>query len=140
MLTRGGLRAGIDAFVARLALPVRVDVPAHRVPPEIEASAYFIVAEALTNVVKHSQSQSAVVRAWVKDELLHVEVRDDGIGGADSGGHGMVGIDDRATALGGGSTSRARPAAGRSWPRRCCSRPASTAAVVADAVDPLRIA
>jgi signal transduction histidine kinase len=101
VLTRGGLRAGINAFVARLDLPVGVDVPAQRVPPEIEASAYFIVAEALTNVVKHSHAQSAVVKASVEDELLHVEVRDDGIGGADPGGHGMVGIGDRATALGG---------------------------------------
>jgi signal transduction histidine kinase len=72
-----------------------------RFPPEIEASAYLIVAGALTNVVKHSHAENAVVRASVEDELLHVEVRDDGIGGADPGGHGMVGIGDRATALGG---------------------------------------
>ena len=55
-LSRGGLRAGVDAFVARLDLPVRVDVPAERFPAEIEASAYFIVAEALTNVVKHAHA------------------------------------------------------------------------------------
>ena len=101
VLARGGLRAGIDAFVARLDLPVAVDVPAQRVPAEIEASAYFIVAEALTNVVKHSRARRAEVSASVADGVLRVEVRDDGIGDADRGGHGLVGLADRATALGG---------------------------------------
>jgi Histidine kinase/GAF domain len=55
-LTRGGLRAGVDAVVERLDLPVETDVPAERLPAEIEASAYFIVAEALTNVVKHAHA------------------------------------------------------------------------------------
>jgi signal transduction histidine kinase len=101
VLTRGGLRAGVRSVVGRLDLPVQVDVPAERFPAEIEASAYFIVAEALTNVVKHANAGRAEVRASVEDGMLHVEVRDDGIGGADPGGHGLVGIADRATALGG---------------------------------------
>ena len=101
VLTRGGLRAGIDAVVARLDLPVEVDVPADRFPAEIEASAYFIVVEALTNVVKHSRAGRAEVTASVADGMLRVEVRDDGTGGADRDGHGLVGITDRATALGG---------------------------------------
>ncbi|MFL5896311.1 MAG: GAF domain-containing protein [Thermoleophilaceae bacterium] len=101
VLTRGGLRAGVDAVVARLNLPVRVDVPAERLPAEIEANAYFIVAEALTNVVKHSRARSAEVTASVDDGALRVEVCDDGIGGADPAGHGLVGLADRATALGG---------------------------------------
>jgi PAS domain S-box-containing protein len=101
VLTRGGLRAGIDAVVARLDLPVRVDVPVRRFPAEIEANAYFIVAEALNNVVKHSHAENAAVRASVQDEVLHVEVRDDGIGGTDPGGHGILGMGDRATARGG---------------------------------------
>jgi signal transduction histidine kinase len=101
VLTDGGLRAGVDAMVARLDLPVRVQVPAERFPAEIEASAYFIVAEALTNVVKHSQAKRAEVRGSVEDGMLRVEVRDDGIGGADPGGHGLVGMADRVTALGG---------------------------------------
>ena len=100
-LSSGGLGAGIDAFAARLDLPVRVDVPAARFPAEVEASAYFIVAEALTNVVKHSHAQSADVRVSVADEVLRVEVRDDGVGGADPDGQGLVGLGDRATALGG---------------------------------------
>jgi len=100
-LTRGGLQAGVDAVVTRVDLPVAVDVPAERFPAETEASAYFIVAEALTNVVKHSNAESAEVRAWVEGGMLHVEVRDDGNGGADPDGHGLLGMTDRVTALGG---------------------------------------
>ena len=101
VLTRGGLEAGVDAVVTRLGLPVDVEVPAERFRAEIEASAYFIVAEALTNVVKHARAERAEVRATVQDGMLQVEVRDDGVGGADPGGHGLVGMGDRVTALGG---------------------------------------
>jgi signal transduction histidine kinase len=59
------------------------------------------VAEALTNVVKHSQAEHAGVRAAVRDGVLKVEVRDDGVGGADPEGHGLQGLADRAAALGG---------------------------------------
>jgi signal transduction histidine kinase len=100
-LTRGGLRAGVRAIAARFELPVEVEVPAQRLPAEIERSAYFIMAESLTNVVKHSQAEGAEVRAFVDDGMLHVEVRDDGVGGADPDGHGLIGLRDRATALGG---------------------------------------
>jgi PAS domain S-box-containing protein len=100
-LTRGGLRAGVDAIVARLDLPVRVDVPAERLPAEIEASAYFIVAEALTNVVKHAHAGYAEVTASLEEAMLHIKVRDDGAGGADPDGHGLVGMRDRVTTLGG---------------------------------------
>src|SRR5207302_8996097 len=89
VLTQGGLRAAVHTIVARLDLPVDVDVPAERFPPEIEASAYFIVAEALTNVVKHAHAGRAEVGASVEDGMLHVEVRDDGIGAADPNGHGL---------------------------------------------------
>jgi PAS domain S-box-containing protein len=100
-LTRGGLRAGLGTLVSRLDLPVAVDVPDERFPAEIEASAYFIVAEALTNVVKHSHAQRAAVTASVEDGMLQVEIRDDGIGGANPHGHGLVGMRDRVTALSG---------------------------------------
>ncbi|MDX6584960.1 MAG: hypothetical protein QOI10_4144, partial [Solirubrobacterales bacterium] len=99
VLTHGGLRAGVEAVVSRLDLPVDVDVPAQRFPAEIEASAYFIIAEALTNVVKHAGAGHAEVRASATDGTLNVEVRDDGRGGADPGGHGLVGVRDRVTAL-----------------------------------------
>jgi len=100
-LTRGGLRAGIASVVTRCDLRVDVDVPDQRFATDIEANAYFIVAEALTNAVKHAQADGASVRVLVEDELLRVEIRDDGIGGADPASRGMVGIADRATALGG---------------------------------------
>jgi len=96
-----GLRAAIDEVVMGRHLPVSVDVPAERFPAEIEASAYFVVAEALTNVVKHAHASRADVTASVQDGMLRVEVQDDGIGGADPNGHGLVGIYDRVTALGG---------------------------------------
>jgi signal transduction histidine kinase len=101
VLTRGGLQAGVEALVSRISVPVTVDVSAKRLPPGIEASAYFVVAEALTNVIKHSHAQSAEVKAWVGDGGLHVEVRDDGVGGARSDGAGLQGLDDRIAALGG---------------------------------------
>jgi signal transduction histidine kinase len=100
-LTHGGLRAGVDTLAARLDLPVELDLPAQRFPPEVEATAYFIVAEALTNVVKHAHATRAQVTATVRDSHLHVKVRDDGVGGADPHGHGLVGMADRATAVGG---------------------------------------
>ena len=101
VLTHGGLRAGVDALVDRVDLPVQVDLPATRLAAEIEASAYFIVAEALTNVMKHSSASHAEVTASVEAGVLQVDVRDDGVGGADPTGHGLVGVADRVTALGG---------------------------------------
>jgi PAS domain S-box-containing protein len=100
-LTRGGLRAGVDSVIERLDLPVDADVPAARFPSEIEASAYFIVGEALTNVVKHSHAQRVEVRARVRDGMLRIDVCDDGVGGADVQGRGLHGLADRAAALGG---------------------------------------
>ena len=100
-LTHRGLRAGVDALVDRVDLPVQVDLPAERLRAEVEASAYFVVAEALTNIMKHSHASHADVTASVENGSLQVDVRDDGIGGADPGGHGLVGMADRVTALGG---------------------------------------
>ena len=100
-LTRRGLRAGVEAFASRADLPVELDVSSERLPADIEASAYFIVAEALTNVVKHARATRATVRAAVEDGVLAVEVRDDGDGGADREGHGLVGLADRVAVLGG---------------------------------------
>ena len=100
-LTRGGLRGGIDAVVGRSDLAVKVDLPPERFPVEIEVNAYFIVAEALTNIVKHAHAESAVVRGVIDEGTFKIEVRDDGIGGADPSGRGLVGINDRVAALGG---------------------------------------
>jgi signal transduction histidine kinase len=101
VLTRGGLQAGVETVVSRLDLPVDVDIAHDRLPAEIEASAYFIIAEALTNVVKHAHATRAEVHSCVEKGTLLVEVRDDGVGGADPAGHGLIGLADRTTALGG---------------------------------------
>ena len=101
VLARSGLAAGVDALVSRMRLPVSVDVTDERFPAGVEAGAYFIVAEALTNVVKHSQARSAAVRAWTDDGVLRVDVRDDGVGGASPDGSGLLGLHDRVVAVGG---------------------------------------
>jgi signal transduction histidine kinase len=111
-LTCGGLRAGVDTVAARIDLSVQTDVTAERFPADIEASAYFIVAEALTNVVKHSHATHAEVRATVENEILHIEICDDGIGGADPDGHGLLGIGDRVTARGGQLKTESPPGGG----------------------------
>ncbi len=100
-LARGGLRAGVDALAARMPLPVSVDVAVDRLAPEIEAPAYFVVAEALTNVVKHAYATTATVSATVQDGALRLAVRDDGVGGATLGGSGLIGLEDRLEAIDG---------------------------------------
>jgi signal transduction histidine kinase len=101
-LSRGGLRAGIDALVSRVRLPVSVEVTSERLPAALEATAYFIVAEALTNAVKHARATSAHIAAAIDGGVLRLAVSDDGVGGADcNGSSGLVGLRDRAAALGG---------------------------------------
>ena len=111
-LTRHGLRAGVDSLVTRLDLPLVVDLPPERFDAGIEASAYFVIAEALTNVLKHARARHATVSARVDAELLRVEIRDDGVGGADVTGSGLIGISDRVTALGGHLQVESPPGAG----------------------------
>jgi signal transduction histidine kinase len=100
-LTRG-LGAAIETLVSHVRLPVSVDVTAERVSPELEATAYFIVAEALTNTVKHARATRASVTASVADGMLRVEVSDDGVGGARADGRsGLLGLYDRVAAVNG---------------------------------------
>ena len=102
VLTRGGgLHAAIDALAARAAVPVEIAVSVDRLPAAIEATAYFVVAEALANVARHSSAGHAEVVARVGDGVLLVEVRDDGIGGADASGAGLVGLADRLAVVDG---------------------------------------
>ena len=91
----------MEALVSRLRVPVDVEVPEERFAPEVEASAYFLVAEALTNVAKHSGARRARVGVRVEDSDLRVDVRYDGVGGARSDGSGLLGLQDRLAALGG---------------------------------------
>jgi signal transduction histidine kinase len=101
VLTHGGLRAGVQALASRMLVPVESDVSVDRLPAPVEATAYFVVAEALTNVAKHSRAGRAVVTAHVEDGTLRVQVRDDGVGGARPHGSGLLGLADRLAVLDG---------------------------------------
>jgi signal transduction histidine kinase len=101
VLTRGGLRAGVDALASRMPVPVEIDVSVDRLPPAIEATAYFVLAEALTNVVKHARAGHAEVTARIQDGKLAIRVCDDGVGGARRDGSGLIGLEDRLAALDG---------------------------------------
>jgi signal transduction histidine kinase len=103
-LSRGGLRTGIESLVAGLTVPVEVDVsalPEQRLPADLEVTAYFIVAEALTNVVKHAGATRTRVSVAAEADVLTIEVTDDGCGGADLHGSGLTGLGDRVDALNG---------------------------------------
>jgi signal transduction histidine kinase len=95
VLTRGGLPAGVRALASRMSMPVETDVSVDRLPAEIEATAYFVVAEALTNVAKHAHAGQASVAAHMEDGHLRIQVTDDGVGGADQDGSGFLGLGDR---------------------------------------------
>jgi PAS domain S-box-containing protein len=103
VLTERGLTAAVGAVAARCVVPVEVqDGLAERLPPAVEATAYFTVAEALTNVAKYSEATHALVSLDTCDDGLVVEVRDDGVGGASTGGgSGLSGLADRVGALDG---------------------------------------
>ena len=101
VLTRAGLRAGVDTVTSRMPFPVEVDVDLQRLPLPIEATAYFVVAEALANVARHEGARRATVTARATDDVLSVEVRDDGEGGAQLQGSGLIGLRDRLATLGG---------------------------------------
>jgi signal transduction histidine kinase len=112
-LTRGGLRAGVDALVSRTSLQVSTDVSHERLPPAVEATAYFIISEALTNTAKHARAGGAWVVARVERGKLRVEIRDDGVGGAQGGeSTGLRGLQDRVAALDGRLVLESPPGGG----------------------------
>jgi PAS domain S-box-containing protein len=103
VLSDGGLEPAIGALIDRCRAPVElVEAPADRLPAPVEVTAYFLVAEALTNVTRYSEATRTEVMATRQDGDLLVEVRDDGRGGADpEKGSGLRGLADRVSALGG---------------------------------------
>lgn len=108
VLTERGLAPAIDALAERAPLDVQVlEVPAERLPAQVEAAAYFIVSESLTNAAKHAHAAAATVRIGRANGSAVVEVSDDGIGGADPArGSGLRGMVDRLAALDGGLAVR----------------------------------
>ena len=103
VLTERGLAPAVAALAGRTPLAVEVlAVPAGRLPPPVEAAAYYTVSEALTNVVKYARASRVAVRLEAGDEALVVEVRDDGVGGARAQtGSGLSGLADRVGAFDG---------------------------------------
>jgi signal transduction histidine kinase len=103
VLTDHGLADAVRTLAERSPIPVEVVAPAGRLPGQIETAVYFIVAEALANVAKHAKASKAEVRVERRNGLLSVDVRDDGVGGAEleNGGTGLRGLADRAGALDG---------------------------------------
>jgi signal transduction histidine kinase len=107
-----GLRRALELLVERAPFPVRVEAPTQRLPEHVETAAYYIVSEALANASKHAEPTSATVVVAHERESVSVEVRDDGKGGADTTGSGIVGLRDRAEALGGSLTIESPPGGG----------------------------
>jgi len=103
ILSEGGLAPALRALARRSAVPVELEVDVQaRLPEPVEVAAYYVVSEALANAAKHAHASVAQVEAQARDGLLHLSVRDDGVGGAaPGGGSGLVGLADRVEALGG---------------------------------------
>ena len=112
VLSDHGLRRALELLVERAPFPVRVDAPTHRLPEQVETAAYYIVSEALANASKHAEPTRATVVVALDEESVSVEIRDDGKGGADVAGSGIVGLRDRAEALGGFLTVESPPGGG----------------------------
>ena len=114
ILTDRGLGPAVESLCSRLPLPVAVtETPSVRLPAPVEASVYFFVSEALTNVVKHAQAHEATVSIGASNGGLMVEVSDDGVGGARvAGGSGLRGLGDRVGALDGTLDVDSPPGAG----------------------------
>jgi signal transduction histidine kinase len=102
ILSESGLGAAVESLADRTPFDVTVDVGPERYPPSVEGAAYFVVAEALTNVAKYAGATRATVRATREGDHLRLEIDDDGIGGADPrSGTGLRGLVDRLAALDG---------------------------------------
>jgi PAS domain S-box-containing protein len=102
ILTHRGLAAAVEGLIDRASLPVSVQIPDDRYPPSVESAAYFIVAEALTNMVKYAKARTGRISVTSADGRLMLTIEDDGVGGArPSAGSGLSGLHDRVAALNG---------------------------------------
>ena len=101
VLTEGGLGAALDDLAARLPVRVHLDDADRRWPVEVEATAWFVACEAVSNAVKHAGASTVSVDVSTDAQSLVLRVEDDGCGGADPGGQGLRGLADRVEAVGG---------------------------------------
>jgi signal transduction histidine kinase len=103
VLTTLGLERALATMAARSAIPIRLlELPASRLDPTAEATAYFVASEAVTNACKHAAASEIAIRAVAARGILRVEIADDGRGGADEcAGAGLQGLRDRVEAIGG---------------------------------------
>jgi GAF domain-containing protein len=103
ILAEGGLAPALKTLARRSPIPVALDIGVEgRLPDRVEVAAYYIVSEMLTNTAKHAQASAVYVDVARDNGVLHISVRDDGVGGADpTRGSGLVGLRDRVDALGG---------------------------------------
>ena len=100
-LAGGGLLAAVEDLAGRAPLAVSYDVVEERFPSDLESAAWFVVAEAVTNAVKHSGADEVIVQVRRTAESLSVVVRDEGLGAADASNSGLQGLGDRVAAVGG---------------------------------------
>ena len=103
ILTEAGLGPALMTLARRAALPVELDLRyQRRAPEQVEAAAYYVVSEALTNAAKHAHASVVQIDVAEQDASLKLVIRDDGVGGADpSQGTGLAGLADRLETLGG---------------------------------------
>jgi len=103
MLAEGGLAPALKTLARRSAIPAELDVRADGTVPEaVQMAAYHVVSEALANAAKHARASVVHVAVEADDRVLRVCVHDDGLGGADPArGSGLLGLKDRAEAIGG---------------------------------------
>jgi signal transduction histidine kinase len=112
VLTDRGLRVAVEALARRAPVPVRLQqLPEERLPPPVEAAVYYLVAEALTNAVRHAQAGEVTVRVAMEGKSVCVEVADDGVGGVREGS-GLTGLRDRFEALAGSLEVDSPPGSG----------------------------
>jgi PAS domain S-box-containing protein len=113
VLTDRGLEAALESLAARAPVPVEIDCPEMKLPPSVEAAAYYVVSEALANVTKYAQASSVRVSVDRVNGCAQIEVADDGVGGADpERGSGLRGLADRVASLSGRLEVESPPGAG----------------------------
>ncbi|MDX6280010.1 MAG: hypothetical protein QOH03_1081 [Kribbellaceae bacterium] len=111
-LAGGGLRAATDELASRIPVHMRLDVVDRRFPAAVESAAWFVIAEAVSNAVKHAGVDEVEIRVSADACRLHVVVLDEGVGGVDPRGRGLQGLADRVAALGGALSVGDRPGGG----------------------------